>query len=257
VISVAAAGLLVVLWRLRPPVPSGRCAPDVDVVRGCALLAWTIAGYLALIVTVCALCRLRAPGRAPRATRLLPGVLRRRVDTAIRAGIVSALLGLPALPTAALASTPAGARPPSVVHCDASAQTPVVAAADDPLDWPGLTGTPAPATTATPRTHHPDVGLVMAGRGRPAPTPGGGHVVAAGDTLWSIARADLSTDDSAARITTEWHRWYVTNRAEIGTDPDLIRPGQRLRAPTAPPPTPRDTSAAPTSAPTSDPRSPQ
>lgn len=56
--------------------------------------------------------------------------------------------------------------------------------------------------------------------------------VRAGDSLWSIARAGLVPGASADEIDATWRALYAANRAEIGPDPDLIRPGQRLRAPT-------------------------
>jgi hypothetical protein len=56
-------------------------------------------------------------------------------------------------------------------------------------------------------------------------------VVRPGNTLWSIARADLpphADDDEVALRVREVHR---ANRAVIGADPDLILPGQRLWMP--------------------------
>jgi hypothetical protein len=55
-------------------------------------------------------------------------------------------------------------------------------------------------------------------------------VVRPGDTLWAIARAGLPRpdDDQVAARVREIHQ---ANRAVIGADPDLIRPGQRLRMP--------------------------
>jgi nucleoid-associated protein YgaU len=58
---------------------------------------------------------------------------------------------------------------------------------------------------------------------RPTRPPDAGRVVVAGDTLWGIAGAD-------------WPRWYAANRALVGPDPDLIRPGQRLAPPAGGPP---------------------
>jgi nucleoid-associated protein YgaU len=46
-------------------------------------------------------------------------------------------------------------------------------------------------------------------------------VVRPGDTLWAIAGGRPE----------QVRRWYRTNRAVIGADPDLILPGQRLTAP--------------------------
>lgn len=58
-------------------------------------------------------------------------------------------------------------------------------------------------------------------------------VVRPGDSLWRIAAARLGPGATAAEITAEWHRIYATNRATVGSDPDLIEPGQRLRLPKA------------------------
>lgn len=56
-------------------------------------------------------------------------------------------------------------------------------------------------------------------------------VVAPGDTLWDIARRHLPSGATPADIARAWPRWYAENRAAIGPDPDLIRPGTRLRVP--------------------------
>jgi nucleoid-associated protein YgaU len=51
-----------------------------------------------------------------------------------------------------------------------------------------------------------------------------------GDSLWSIARAQLGGDASNARIAAEVQRLWALNARRIGTcDPNLIFPGQRLR----------------------------
>ena len=57
------------------------------------------------------------------------------------------------------------------------------------------------------------------------------HVVQPGDSLWSIAAAALGPEADDAQIAVEWPRWYGTNRAALGSDPDLIHPGQELLAP--------------------------
>lgn len=56
-------------------------------------------------------------------------------------------------------------------------------------------------------------------------------VVHRGDTLWGIAARHLGPDAAPADIAEEWPRWYVANRNAIGPDPDLIRPGTVLTAP--------------------------
>lgn len=89
--------------------------------------------------------------------------------------------------------------------------------------------TPAPATTetstpmatptepVTPMTSSTEDALV---------------VVTRGDTLWSIAAADLGPAASPAQIAAHWPRWYEANRRVIGPNPDLILPGHVLQPPT-------------------------
>ncbi len=52
------------------------------------------------------------------------------------------------------------------------------------------------------------------------PVPAAVVLVRPGDTLWDLAGQSPA-----------WHRIYELNRDRIGPDPDLIRPGQRLRLP--------------------------
>jgi resuscitation-promoting factor RpfA len=56
-------------------------------------------------------------------------------------------------------------------------------------------------------------------------------VVVPGDTLWDIAARELGGEPSNREIAERWPRWYASNRAVIGADPDLILPGQRLSLP--------------------------
>lgn len=58
------------------------------------------------------------------------------------------------------------------------------------------------------------------------------HVVAPGDSLWSIVRERSPAADDAD-VGEQVRDWYRTNRAVIGPDPDLIHPGQRLDPPGA------------------------
>lgn len=71
------------------------------------------------------------------------------------------------------------------------------------LDWP------AAATAATP----------------PAVT------VRAGDSLWSIAADCLEPSADAGQVARAWPRWWQRNHDVIGSNPDLIHPGQRLTTP--------------------------
>jgi nucleoid-associated protein YgaU len=56
-------------------------------------------------------------------------------------------------------------------------------------------------------------------------------LVRPGDSLWSIAAADLPSTADDAAVATHWRRIYDLNRVLIGPDPDLIHPGQRLELP--------------------------
>ena len=58
--------------------------------------------------------------------------------------------------------------------------------------------------------------------------------MAPGDSLWSLARTRLPQGATDAEVDAAWRRIYAANRAAIGPDPDLIRPGLRLRTPGAP-----------------------
>ena len=60
-------------------------------------------------------------------------------------------------------------------------------------------------------------------------------IVRPGDSLWQIAAAELGEvceDPSPAAIAAQVGRLHRANRATIGADPDLIRPGQHLLVPT-------------------------
>ncbi len=72
------------------------------------------------------------------------------------------------------------------------------------------------------------------GRRRAAPhshQAPGAVVVRDGDTLWAIAQRHLSPTASDDAVGRACSRLYLLNRAVIGDDPDLIRPGQRLQLP--------------------------
>ncbi|HTE71829.1 MAG TPA: hypothetical protein VK640_01335 [Actinomycetes bacterium] len=65
-------------------------------------------------------------------------------------------------------------------------------------------------------------------------------VVRPGDTLWTLAATRLADGDPADEraddraVAAAWPRWWHANRAVVGPDPDLIRPGQVLHPPTDP-----------------------
>lgn len=90
-----------------------------------------------------------------------------------------------------------------------------------------------PRPTAAPGAAPVEVGAVGSRtEGTATVSADGHHVVRPGDSLWEIAAAHLGDRATPAEIAAEWPRWYQTNRAVIGADPDLIHPGQALLAPT-------------------------
>ena len=56
-------------------------------------------------------------------------------------------------------------------------------------------------------------------------------IVHRGDSLWAIAGRYLGPAASDSEIAEAWPAWYAANRHVIGSDPDLLLPGQVLRAP--------------------------
>ncbi|MEV8373491.1 LysM peptidoglycan-binding domain-containing protein [Kribbella sp. NPDC056861] len=57
------------------------------------------------------------------------------------------------------------------------------------------------------------------------------HLVKPGESLWSIAAAELGPGATDDAIATRWPQWYAANRQLIGPDPNVIHPGQVLTAP--------------------------
>jgi nucleoid-associated protein YgaU len=56
-------------------------------------------------------------------------------------------------------------------------------------------------------------------------------VVGRGDSLWRIAHRILPVGASDAAVAEAVRTLYAANRAVIGADPDLVRPGERLTVP--------------------------
>lgn len=112
-----------------------------------------------------------------------------------------------------------------------------------PLPDPGFAPPSAPVVAPTPTPEpfvaeppvvraQPDVRVVTPADRRTRGHDAGREVVVhRGDSLWSIAARHLGRDPSDAEIAAEWPRWYAANAAVIGSDPDLLLPGQVLLAP--------------------------
>ncbi|MBF5081409.1 LysM peptidoglycan-binding domain-containing protein [Quadrisphaera sp. INWT6] len=178
---------------------------------GAVLLTWTCGAA----VTAAALAA-RAAGRTSArldalSTALTPLLLRRVLAAAVGAAALGGVTG-PAL------AAPAAAPPAATA----------AAAAEVPLTWPA---SPAPTPSASTPLSPTPTGPASAGGAPRGPRE---VVVASGDTLWGVAARSLPPGATAAEVAQTWPRWYRANRAVIGADPDLLRPGQRLLAPPVP-----------------------
>ena len=158
---------------------------------------WLLVGCAAWAVLIClaAVLEVMSRGRL-RATTWVrcPPVLSRLLLAGLGVALVS--VPLPALGPAAAVST----------HRGSGVADPVGAAGQQTL--------PVPA--------------------RPLDPAGGGTttvVVRPGDTLWSLAEHRLPASSSTAEVVDLVARLHRRNSAVIGSDPDLIRPGQRLVSP--------------------------
>ncbi|PYI69264.1 hypothetical protein CVV68_02325 [Arthrobacter livingstonensis] len=56
-------------------------------------------------------------------------------------------------------------------------------------------------------------------------------VVQGGDSLWSIVASALGPYATDVEVAQAWPEWYRANRSVIGSDPNIILPGQVLHAP--------------------------
>src|SRR4051794_25820971 len=182
---------------------------DALVTAAAGLLAWAVWawGALALVLTAAS----TVPGAVGGAAEAL-------LHVALPAGArrsAALLLGIGLGISAPLAGAVLPALAPS-----ASAATSV----QDVPDWP------APAQSASPVPDWP----------RPAPaapTPGD-RVVMRGDCLWHIAAdpllARLGRLPADAEVAGAVDAWWRANADVIGPDPDVLLPGQVLRAPGPP-----------------------
>jgi hypothetical protein len=256
------AGVLVVAWlwgvirRVERLLEAGaHLRPDEALTALVAVLALLVTAWLSLAVVVELLARV--PGRVGRAARAVatavtPVLVRRTLALLLGAGVA-----------AGLGQGGASAASVGIVVPQA---TPDPGPGARPLPEPGwLLAPPAPHPTDPPSPHQqgsrapraatapntstaPHAGWVpTAPTTRPQPdvrvlspaprSRADDHdttvevVVRRGDSLWSIAARHLGPDPSEAEIAEAWPTWYAANREVIGPDPDLLLPGQVLRAP--------------------------
>lgn len=161
------------------------------------------------------------------------------------AGEVGGTAGPPAQPQVPGSATGAAALAPDAVDLDWPTDDRSAPASREPsiaIDWPQTApGRGSHRTTAHPATNRSaaktEAPRVSPGERDPHSHPGRRTAtpvtVKAGDSLWSIAASRLSTDPTDLQIDRSWREWYSANSALIGSDPNLILPGQQLLPPTS------------------------
>ncbi|GAA2169363.1 hypothetical protein [Pedococcus bigeumensis] len=213
-------------WRVvRAPGPAAldEAVVLVVLVVGALLGAWLVVG-----TTVA--CAAHLPGRfGDRARRwslaLAPAVTRR-----VAAILVGAALGTTGAPGAAVAADAAqGVVAVSVASVESAGGHRAA-----PARVPGFAltvPTPAPSPGWTPaRPAHTPAPVARLVTGVSAPQPSE-VVVHRGDSLWGIVRRELGPGATDTEVAAAWPHWYAANRDVIGPDPDVLLPGQVLRAP--------------------------
>jgi hypothetical protein len=190
--------------------------PDALLLVAAGAAAWLCWGWGALGLVLTGLSAL--PGAGGRAAGLLLRVV--LPAGARRAAAVAVGLSLAAGAPAWASTTPAGT---TAVTSDWPVAQPV-AQPFEPAAVPGQGMAGPPDWPSAP----PD---------QPGPAaPAAEHVVLRGDCLWDIAADALARQRPGAPVTdaevvAEVRAWWRVNAAVIGPDPDLLRPGQVLRAP--------------------------
>jgi hypothetical protein len=257
-----------------PAAWAGRVGPDTAAVTITGALCWLILVWLTVgLFLMAAAAAPGAAGRLAEtvASRVLPASVRRIAAGLLGLSLTASAAGCagstseaatlqsgPVVVADHVPAGPAGHRSAEVADwpLGAPAVSPGrVAPAASPaapgigVDWPlgePATATPAggsadtrPRAGSTPAGGRPRAGRPAAHPGRPAvgtpSAPSHRVVVGVGDCLWLIAARRLGAGATAAQVATEARRWYAVNESVIGADPDRLRPGQLLAAPSTRP----------------------
>lgn len=223
----------------------------VAIAAGFIIAVW----WVASLVAAFAAALLERTGRnraAALSGRFSPAFMRRLALAAVGVQLIGAPLAHAAPPDASLSSTSAAAVSAAWAPTDGQSLTgPIPAlirqsAAPSRPDAVGTgqsvpdAGQSVPSTSDVqpqwqPRPPVTAPRLVTSARVRAAlELPDTAHhevAVRAGDSLWTIAARALGPEASDVEIALEWPRWFDANRAAIGNNPDVLLPGQVLRAP--------------------------
>lgn len=231
VVGLAAAWTLAAAWlsaRATVEAP-GPAAADELLAFAAASLALVIAAWLVVGTVLEVLSHL--PGRIGATARLWSDRLTPALARRIAAFVLGVGVGVAGGPTQAVASPRSSSLTSSVAD---PGFLPTNAIPGTPALDPGFTPSPvAPGFTPTAPRVRPQADPGLLGGRSPAASaaPTNEVVVHRGDSLWSIAAHHLGPDASDAEIARAWPQWFELNRDVIGHDPDVILPGQILRAP--------------------------
>ncbi|MFF0942956.1 LysM peptidoglycan-binding domain-containing protein [Kocuria sp. CPCC 205300] len=228
----------------RTPAGPSRGHPDPELLiglaaaaLGCAVVVvWSAAAALAVLAVLARRHRWERLGRL--CGRWSPALLRRAAAAALGLQLVAAqgavadeapspfwsgsaaVHGVPGSFPGAPAPRPAPG--PGTAPTGSSATAPPAAPPPEtapPGKAPPVSEAPAPEAPSAP---------LPAPAGR---TVDGAVTVLRGDTLWSLAAAQLGPEASDEQIARAWPAWYELNRHVLPCGPHLLRPGQRLVVP--------------------------
>lgn len=206
-------------------------------------LAWLVLGVLLEALSL-------VPGLVGRAARaasaaLSPWVVRRVAGVVLGIGVGVGVGGggahatPPPMAAAAheVAAVAVGTSTARGISPAAGSSASVVGLALPDAGWaaapdPGWAATPDPGWVPARPAVRPQPDLSALGARPTAPTAGPAEVVVhRGDSLWTLAARHLGDGATDAEIAAAWPHWYAANRAVVGPDPDVLLPGQVLRAP--------------------------
>ena len=189
------------------PLTSPSTEADLEswLVAVAAAAIWLAACWAGIVTTVVCLQVLRGPAHSPQPRAAgVPAPVRRLLLRACGVAVAGGLAG-------GLALAPAGATPGSLER-----------------ERPAVTQAPSQAPAQAPARSAAAVRQVAA-------VDGDRVVVRPGDSLWRIAEAELTRrhggTPSVAEVAAYWPRIHAANRALVGPDPDLVRPGVPLVLP--------------------------
>ena len=178
------------------------------------------------------LARAFAAAVLPRAARtLLVAVTTTSVSLSAVTGTADAIgpRGTPTSPGQPVATSPAWPALPALPALPAPPARPAQPAPPAlPTQPTPLTGPQSGALTPQWPTTTPVTGPSVS-----RAAPDGSTLVQPGDSLWRIAARHLEPRASEAEIADLWPRWFAANRAVVGADPNLIKPGTELVDPEA------------------------